>query len=341
MTASERIDAARERLGERLAILGHHYQTDAIIRHTDARGDSLELARSLPGAPVEHIVFCGVFFMAESAAVLAQPGQKVHIPDLQASCVMADTAPAGLVAAVLERLNESGRKIVPLAYVNSSVAVKAVVGRHGGSVCTSANAPAMLRWALDQGDGVLFLPDKNLARNTARELGLPASEIEVLDVREGGANIRTEDFAGTRLFCWPGVCSVHHRFKPEHIRRVRAEVPDVRIVVHPESHPDVVQASDAAGSTSFIIKYCREALAGANICVGTEMNLVHRLAKEFAPGKRIFPLLESECANMAKITEEKLADTLEGLDDAEPVRVPLELAEPSRLALERMLQACA
>jgi quinolinate synthase len=340
MNASERIEAVRARMGDRLAIVGHHYQSDEVIRHTDAAGDSLELARTLPGPPVEHIVFCGVYFMAESAAILAKPGQQVHIPDEEASCVMADMAPDFLVAAVLKRLLASGRRVIPLAYVNSSAAVKAVCGRFGGAVCTSANAPAMLRWALNQGDGVLFLPDKNLARNTADKLGLPEQERLILDVRAGGDNVDPQAHKNVQLFIWPGVCSVHHRFKLEHVRRVREQGPEAKVAVHPECCPEVVQAADGDGSTSYLIKYCEQAPEGSAVCVGTEINLVRRLAERHAPGKRIFPLVESCCANMAKITEEKLAAQLERLEAAEPVFVPEELAEPSRLALQRMLEAC-
>ncbi len=340
MKASERIEALRERMGARLAILGHHYQADDVIRHADAAGDSLELARKLPGPPAEHIVFCGVFFMAESAAILAQPGQKVHIPDQTASCVMADTAPDVLVEAVLNRLLSTGRRITPLAYVNSSAAVKAVCGRFGGSVCTSANASTMLRWALDQGDGALFLPDKNLARNTADKLGIPESDRAVLDIRAGGAHLDPRASASVRLFTWPGVCSVHHRFKLEHVERVRREDPEAKIVVHPECYPEVVRAADGDGSTSYLIKVCEEAPEGASVCVGTELNLVQRLAARHAPTRRVFPLHPSCCANMAKITEERLADALENLDTAEPTVVAKELAEPARIALQRMLDAC-
>jgi quinolinate synthase len=177
------VSAIRARLGRRLCILAHHYQADEVVRHADILGDSLELARRIDGLDAEHIVFCGVHFMAETAAILARPEQKVHIPDINASCVMAEMAPAPLVETVIKALNQGGRRIIPLTYVNSSAAVKAVCGRFGGSVCTSANAAIMLRWALDQGDGVLFLPDANLGMNTARLLGLKDLEISRMDVR--------------------------------------------------------------------------------------------------------------------------------------------------------------
>lgn len=332
------ITAIKTRLGSRLCIMAHHYQADSVVCHADITGDSLELARRIDGLGAEHIVFCGVHFMAETAAILARPGQAVHIPDAGASCVMAEMAPDKLVEAVLTLLNSEGARIIPLTYVNSSAAVKAVCGRFGGSVCTSANAPTMLRWAMGQGDGVLFLPDANLGANTARLLDMDAQMIKRLDIRAGGKLVAPATPAH-RLFLWPGLCAIHARFKPDQIEAIRAAHPGALILVHPECSPDVVQLADGAGSTSYLIKTVAAAPAGSTIYVGTEWNLVNRLRTTHAD-KDVRPLRDSLCSNMAKITEEKLLHTLRTLERIEPVQVEPAIAAPARTALERMLAAC-
>ncbi|MFW5733665.1 MAG: quinolinate synthase NadA [Oceanidesulfovibrio sp.] len=348
--ATQRIEAARKTLGSDLVILGHHYQHDNVIRHCDLTGDSLELARKVADLSSPYIVFCGVIFMGESAALLVGSDQQVFMPDLNASCIMSDMAPDPVVHNVMERLKASGKTIVPLTYVNSSAAVKGVVGENGGASCTSANAEAMLRWCLDRGDSVLFLPDKNLARNTADALGVPDVERRVIDITKGGQNIAPEVALNTRLLIWPGCCAIHAiRMKVSHIEEARAAHPDCTVIVHPECTPDVVRAADISGSTSVIIKYCEQAPAGSTIFVGTEINLVERLQKRFAGEKDIRPLKRSACKNMAKNTEDKLADLLDDLVEshrsgsrpkAEPVTVDEETAGNARLCLERMLEAC-
>jgi len=338
----DRITALRAQYGDRLAILGHHYQADEVIRHVDFQGDSLELARKIEGLAAEHVVFCGVYFMAESAAALARPGQKVHIPFSEATCPMADMAPAGRVEDVLAALREDGRLVIPLAYVNSTAEVKALCGLYGGSVCTSSNARVMLEWALQQGDAVLFLPDKNLAHNTANQLGLDATERLEIDIRQGGARIDHKKAQYARLLIWPGACAIHHQFKKRHVEDLRRAMPGVRVVVHPECSPRVVRAADGAGSTSYLIRYCADAPSGAKIAVGTECNLVNRLAaRHRAQGKEIMPLKALACSNMAKITEERLAALLENLEAAPPVSLSADVTEHSRVALERMLRICA
>ncbi|MFV0422789.1 quinolinate synthase NadA [Oleidesulfovibrio sp.] len=339
----EKITEIKSRMGKKLTIMGHHYQHDTVIRHTDLRGDSLELARKTAEVEAEHIVFCGVYFMGESSALLSRPGQKVYLPEPDANCVMSQMAPAERVESVFSRLAERGRRIVPLTYVNSSVAVKAVVGKHGGSVCTSANAKKMLEWAFEQGDAVLFIPDKNLASNTADILGLPEDRRHILDIRKGGTAIDFEAADKATLLMWPGCCAIHARFNLRQISRMREEHHGIRIVVHPECSQEVVHMSDAAGSTSFIIKYVDEAPEGATIAVGTEINLVERLAKQYAGKKTIMPLLESACTHMNSVTEEKLASTLLAVEAGtyEPVMVPMEMQDNARVALERMLKACA
>ena len=338
---SERITTIRRSRGDSLAILAHHYQRDAVVAHADILGDSLELSRKVAGLSAKHIVFCGVYFMAETAAMLAGPGQRVLIPARDAACVMSEMAPAALVETVLERLGAAGRDVLPLTYVNSSAAVKAVVGARGGSVCTSANAGKMLRWALDQGRGVLFLPDKMLGQNTCDALGVPPQRRHILDIRGGGAKLDLDAARQAEVLLWPGQCVIHSRFKARDIAAERAAHPGVRVVVHPECSPETVQAADAAGSTSFIIKYVAEAPKGAEIVIGTEINLVSRLARRYQGEKTIRPLCVSACSNMAKGTEENLLALLEGLDAAAPVTVPDAVCAPARAAVTRMLEVSA
>lgn len=330
-----RIAAVRQRLGADLVILGHHYQSDAVIRHVDFQGDSLELARRIPGLEARYIVFCGVSFMAETAALLAKPSQSVLIPDPQAHCCMAGTSPTRRVAKILERTATLGRKVIPLAYVNSSVGVKALCGAYGGSVCTSANAATMLDWALGQGDCVLFLPDKNLGLNTARLLGILEQDCAVLNVRQDGSCLTDRELA-RKLLLWPGVCAIHFRLKPEDVLEVREDDPQAMVLVHPECDPDVVALADFSGSTSGIIRTVRQASSGATIFIGTEDNLVLRLAR-LHPDKHIYPLGAGYCNAMGKITEAKLLQTLEQPDSHEAVRIDQATASDARKSLETML----
>lgn len=335
------IAAIRGELGERLAILSHHYMRDEVVRHSDLRGDSLELARRIDGLRAEYIVFCGVFFMAETAAILREPHQKVYIPSHKASCTMADQAPAGLVRIALERLSASGRKIVPLTYVNSSAEVKAVVGAAGGSVCTSANARTMLDWAMSQGDAVLFLPDRNLAMNTARDIGVAESRQHILDIRKAGSLIDLDAAGKADLLIWPGSCCIHHKFKAEDVADIRANDPGSLVVVHPECRPEVVLAADSAGSTRHIIQYVEDAPEGSTVYVGTETSLVLRLKKQFEGRRTVLPLGMSFCGGMGRITEAGLLRTLQHLDTEPVVEVPETVARDAKIALERMLVACS
>ncbi len=279
--------------------------------------------------------------MAESAAIVRRENQKVYIPDASAGCVMANMAPAWLVDKVLTKiLNETGRKIIPLAYVNTPAAVKTVCGKHGGSVCTSANAEKMLSWALDQGDAVLFLPDKNLALNTANRLGIPEEKRMLLDIRGKGEKIDTKATKDKDLLIWPGLCAIHQRFKLSQMDKFRTDYPGCKIIVHPECPPELVKAADGDGSTSYLIKYVDEAPAGTTIVIGTETNLVNRLKNMF-PDKNIMPLGISICSNMAKINEKNLANILQNLETAQYEDVSDEIREPAKKALERMLQVCA
>lgn len=342
-SVSSRIEALRKKYGSSLVILGHHYQADDVIDHVDVVGDSLELARKIPDIEAENIVFCGVFFMAESAALLARPGQRVFLPDHSADCAMARMAKAEDVEKVLQKLNAQGRKVVPLAYVNSSLAVKAVVGRFGGAVCTSSNAKTMLKWALDQGDAVLFLPDRNLGRNTAHELGIPADKQVVLELSDD--MLDGEAVKNARLILWPGCCPIHERLMtPEMVDEFHKHFPGCRVLVHPECTPEVVQRADGAGSTAYLIneaeKAAEQALAPA-LCIGTEFHLVHRLMERFADRINIIPLAQATCADMEKVDAAKLLATLEAMDSGnDTVTVEEELKAPARAALVRMLENC-
>ena len=340
---ADAIRSLKRKLGDDLCIVGHHYQAEKVIEHCDITGDSLELARRVSAVTAPHIVFCGVYFMAESAALLARAGQQVHLPETAANCVMSQMTPATLVKTVLERLTAQGRRVVPLAYVNTSLAVKAVVGRFGGAVCTSANARTMLRWALEAGDTVLFLPDRHLARNTARTLGMASSDWHVLDIRHKGEHLDMDSAAKARLLIWPGCCAIHAKFKPEQIAEMRAAYPGCKVAVHPECSPEVVLAADAAGSTSFLIDYAARAPEGSTVVIGTETNLVERLRARHAGHCSVIRLRRAFCSHMAKITDEKLLATLQAIDagTAVPVRVPKNHMAPARASLQRMLDACA
>lgn len=343
----ERINAIREHFGKKLCIFGHHYQNDSVLRHADRQGDSLELSRLCAETDAEHIVFCGVHFMGESAALLAKPGQRVYLPEPAADCVMSRTAPAQTATEVLRRISATGRKVVPLAYVNTSVALKAVCGQCGGAVCTSANADNMMRWAMDTAgrDGVvLFLPDKNLGKNTAQRLNIPGELCSVVSIREhiGERVPQKEELERAKLLLWPGCCAIHARFKPDHAMALRAQYPKIKIIAHSECAPNVIECADAYGSTSLIIRYVKEAPDGEVIAIGTEWNLVNRLARQYEGRKTILPLAKSLCANMGKVSEEKLANTLEAIlnETATPVMVNPGLAAPAKATLTRMLEAC-
>ena len=326
-------------------IMAHHYETDTVVRRAHHVGDSLELARLIPDISNRDIIFCGVYFMAESAALLASENQRVFIPAPDAKCVMSEMAQPERVDTVLTRLRSKGARIVPLTYVNSSAAVKAICGKHGGTVCTSANADKMMTWALEQGDAVLFLPDKNLGMNTADNLGIPQKQRMILDIRKHGDMVSPDSAKGRKLLLWPGCCAIHYGFRTAQIDAARKRHPDAKVVVHPECSPEVVKAADSSGSTSHIIKYVAAAPEGAVIYVGTEANLVHRLAAQYAGNKTIFPLADLYCSNMAKVTQENLDSLLSGLKhDTPPVpqaTVPEEIANPAREALERMLAVSA
>ncbi|MGQ9602260.1 MAG: quinolinate synthase NadA [Candidatus Bipolaricaulia bacterium] len=341
--ALAQVAEAKRRVAGELLILAHHYQRDEIVEVADFRGDSLELSRRAAATDVRYIVFCGVRFMAETAAILARPDQRVLLPREEAGCFLADQATVEQLEAVWKALGELvdlERELLPIAYINSSVEVKAFVGRHGGAVCTSANAEKVLRWAFSQRPRVLFLPDQYLGRNMARRLGLPEEEIALWDPR-----FPEQDLAPfrrrARLILWRGACNVHVRFLPEDVRRVRKGHPEVRVIVHPECRPEVVELSDEVGSTSFIIRRVSESPPGSCWAVGTEGRLVARLAKE-NPDKTVLSLSDPPafCRTMSLTRLEDLARTLSGLLKGEElgrIEVPEEVAAPARAAISRMM----
>lgn len=357
----QRIAQAKATLGSDLVILGHHYQRDEVIQFADVTGDSFKLADwAGKQEQARYIAFCGVHFMAETADILSRPDQTVILPDLAAGCSMADMANLEQVEEAWEALTgRLGPDLVPITYMNSTAEIKAFVGRHGGLVCTSSNAGLALRWAFARGRRVLFLPDQHLGRNSGAAMGISLAEMPVWDPGFGlgqgelrpaylGENGQVEigpadwtNAAQSRLILWRGHCSVHQYFTPEQVDQVRREHPGVRVIAHPECSYDVVQKSDAAGSTERIIKEIAASPAGSIWAVGTEIHLVSRLAKQF-PDKTVLSLSPFVCAcsTMYRIDPAHLCWALESLVAGQvvnPIAVPEDIAGDARLALDRML----
>ncbi|HEY8533411.1 MAG TPA: quinolinate synthase NadA [Micromonospora sp.] len=341
----ERAWAAKKALGDRLFILGHHYQRDEVIQFADVTGDSFKLAREAAARPhAEYIVFCGVHFMAESADILTSDTQKVILPDLAAGCSMADMAALGQVETAWDLLEDLGiaASTVPVTYMNSSADIKAFVGRRGGVVCTSSNAKRALTWAFERGDRVLFLPDQHLGRNTAvRELGFSLDDCVVYDPHQPGGGVTPEQLRAARMILWRGHCSVHQRFSLKNVEDIRARVPDVTVLVHPECRYEVVAAADLVGSTEYIIKTIETAPPGSAWAVGTELNLVRRLANTH-PDKRVMFLDRTVCycSTMNRIDLPHLVWALEELVAGRVVNqiaVDPETAHYARVALDQML----
>lgn len=339
-----RIRAARAALGSRLVVLGHHYQRDEVIRYADHTGDSFKLARHAAAQEgIEYVLFCGVHFMAESADILTPPEVAVILPNMAAGCSMADMADPADVFAAWDELTAAlpGERVIPVTYMNSAASLKAFVGRHGGIVCTSSNAPRTFEYAFARGDKVLFFPDQHLGRNTGFDMGIPLDEMVVWDWRRPLGGNAPEALAPARVILWKGHCSTHQRFSVEQIERARAERPGVKVIVHPECSREVVAAADASGSTERIIQALAEAPAGSVWGVGTEINLVNRLAGQH-PDKTVFCLdpVVCPCSTMYRIHPAYLAWTLEELVAGRVVNrvaVDAETREWSLAALERML----
>ena len=340
-----RIEAARAALGERLVILGHHYQRDEVIRFADYTGDSFKLAGAIANHPrADYIVFCGVHFMAESADILARPHQRVILPDLAAGCSMADMAPADQLEICWNELRQMGiaERTVPVTYINSAAAIKSLVGKNGGTVCTSSNAEATLKWAWQQKEKILFLPDQHLGRNTAYKMGVPLDRMVVWDPHEPFGGLTHDQLEQARLILWKGHCSVHVRFTAKQIDQVRREHPGIKVIVHPEVPFDVVQAADDSGSTEYILKTVRNSPAGSTWAVATEVHLVHRLAEEVAPGKTVVSLDQFGClcSTMFRVSPNHLLWVLDSLVDGDVVNeivVPEEQKKWAKIALDRML----
>jgi len=338
------IEAAKTELGSRLFVLGHHYQRDDVMRWADARGDSFGLSRLAAGqTEAEFIVFCGVHFMAESADVLTGDHQKVVLPDLNAGCSMADMADIDQVEEAWEDLARviDVERLVPVTYMNSAAALKAFVGRHGGAVCTSSNARAVLTWALQQGERVLFFPDQHLGRNTGFELGYGAAEMSVWNPRLALGGLTDREVKESVLLLWRGHCSVHQRFRPEHVEAFRAEHPGGIVMIHPECAHEVVELGDVTGSTDALIRAVAAAPSGSVIGVATEIHLVNRLHNE-SPDKTVICLdpLVCPCSTMSRIDPPHLAWVLEGLVEGEvrnQIVVDRATAAWAKVALERML----
>ena len=338
------IGAAKRTLGDRLVILGHHYQRDEVMKWADARGDSFNLARfAADNDRATDIVFCGVHFMAESADVLTGAHQRVVLPDVNAGCSMADMADLDQVEECWDALAAviDVERIVPITYMNSSAALKAFVGRHGGAVCTSSNAGAVLRWALGRGDKVLFFPDQHLGRNTGYEMGFGADDMQVWDPRFELGGLEEREIKSATFLLWKGHCSVHQRFQPSHIEAFRTEHPTGEVIVHPECAHEVVELADRVGSTERILEWVDAAPSGAVLAIGTEIHMVQRLANEH-PDKTIVSLdpLVCPCSTMFRIDAPHLAWVLESLVRGEMVNqivVEEQTAEWARVALQRML----
>jgi quinolinate synthase len=349
----ERIRAAKTTLGDRVVVLGHFYQRDEVVQHADFLGDSFQLANAAQTVPdAEAIVFCGVHFMAETADILARPGQAVILPNLAAGCSMADMADIDSVTECWEQLEElygtapdaSGRvPVIPVTYMNSSAALKGFCGDHGGIVCTSSNASTVLEWAFRRGQRVLFFPDQHLGRNTAKAMGIPVERMPMWNPRAVLGGNGVSELAEAQVVLWHGFCSVHRRFTVDQIDRARLAHPGLRVIVHPECPMAVVDAADESGSTDYIQKVVAAAVEPSVFAIGTEINMVNRLAAQF-PQHRIFCLddVVCPCSTMYRIHPGYLAWVPEALVRGEVlnrISVPDDVAIPARVALERMLAA--
>jgi quinolinate synthase len=339
----KKIGEVRKSLGDKVMLLGHHYQRDNIIQFADMTGDSLGLAYAAAKSDAEYIVFCGVHFMAETADMLTKKSQKVILPDLKAGCSMADMANIDQLEECWDELTAAtSQKIIPITYVNSTAALKAFCGEHDGTVCTSSNADEALQWALERGDKILFLPDQHLGRNTAYKMGISLDSMVIYNPHRPGGGAKQEEYAKAKIILWHGFCSVHMNFRPQYVDMFREKYPGIKILVHPECTHDVVQKADYCGSTSFILKTIEEAPYGSKWAIGTENHLVDRLRNE-NPDKFISPLstYACQCATMYRIDPVHLLKSLNAIKRGESVNqisVPEDIAVNALVALKRMME---
>jgi len=343
----DRIVAAREKLGKRLVILGHHYQHEAVYRHADFTGDSLKLSRAAAASDAEYIVFLGVHFMAEVADILSRPEQISILPDLSAGCSMADMANLAKVERCRRELSEHfdfDATFTPVTYINSAADLKAFCGEHGGIVCTSSNAPKIAEWAFKQREKVLFFPDQHLGRWTGHKMGIPLEKMMVWDPDLPLGGLTPEQVSDAKVLLWKGHCSVHQMFRPQHILKFRNEHPEGKVISHPECMFEVCQLSDYVGSTETIAKVVAESAPGTHWLVGTELNMVNRLAERMQPEGKTVQFMSPTvcmCSTMARIDPQHLAWTLENLvagNIVNRISVPPEEVTLAKLALDRMLE---
>ncbi len=341
-----RILAAKEQLGDRLIVLGHHYQRDEVFRHADITGDSLKLSREASQSKAEYIVFCGVHFMAEVADILSRPEQIAILPDLAAGCSMADMADLPKVEQcwqALQSVLDVESKVTPITYINSAADLKAFCGRHGGIVCTSSNAGQILEWAFAQREKVLFFPDQHLGRNTGVQMGIPLEEMVVWEPGKPLGGLTRKQIENAKMILWHGFCSVHQMFRPQHIDQFLERYPETKVISHPECRYEVCQKSHYLGSTETILKTVRQAEAGSRWLVGTELNLVNRLRQEMKPkGVQVHFMspMVCMCSTMFRTDPQHLAWVLENLAQGNVVnqiKVPQDDARYAKLALDRML----
>lgn len=332
----------KKKLEDRVVILGHHYQKDEIIQFADYQGDSLELAKAASREDKEFIIFCGVHFMAETADMLSKPHQKVILPVLEAGCTMADMADLEQVEKAWHLFTSAtSAKFIPVTYINCTADLKAFVGRQHGSICTSSNAEKIISWALEQGDKLVFFPDQHLGRNTCFKLGIPLEDMLLYDPLLPGGGVTKEQIEKARVILWQGYCCVHQGFHPARMQEIRNQDPSITIVVHPECYFESVQAADLAGSTSFIVKTVEQAPAGSHFAIGTEANLVNRLAKRFTD-KTIYSIAPEGryCRTMNMIEAKHLLQCLKNIEAGTPkgiVKVDAKVTKDSLAALEQML----
>ena len=343
----QRILKAKKTLGDEIVILGHHYQNEEVYRHADLAGDSLKLAKYVENLEAKYIIFLGVHFMAEVADILSRPGQITVLPDLSAGCSMADMANLAKVERTYRELNKVinfDKTITPITYINSAADLKAFCGEHEGIVCTSTNAPKILDWAFSQKEKVLFFPDQNLGRWTGHNMGIPLDLMPVWDPDLPLGGLTEEQIHKAKVLLWNGNCAVHQMFRLKHIEAFRKKHPEGFVISHPESPFEVCLNSDFVGSTEFILNTIKNADPGSKWLVGTELNLVNRLANEMKPEKKLVQFMSHvvcECSTMARIDPQHLAWTLENIINGNPVniiKVPSKEAKFAKLTLDKMLE---